>query len=854
MKLRDFISIALTATMSLLGPQSVALAAEFALPSSGSMVDPGQVQSAEPTSRNIRVSPEALKQLSPEQQQIIRKRLQNENGKTPSSSETKILSPGESFGNAEKADESKPSQQSESNQSQELSDFERAFLDAAGLPGGLRQYGYNLFTGAPSTFAPADDIPVSDDYVITAGDEIIVSMVSPRRNGDYSLTVNRNGTISLPNIGTLPVAGMNFSRLTSFLTQKIKGGAPDMRLSIRMGKLRSIKVFVVGRVRRPGAYTISSLSNLSNALMACGGPTKMGSLRNVQLKRNGRTIVLFDLYDFLMKGDNSKDLRLQSGDILFVPEIGPVIGIAGNVREPAIYELKGKTSLLQALKLAGDITPMGYTQQVQIERFHENEAKMTIDIDLSKMKNKGKIALQDGDLVKVSSITPKLLNTVYLEGHVLRPGKYEYRPNLKIRDIIKDENDLKPEFYQDFALIERVMPPDAHIELIPFNLKRALAGNAAENKFLSPGDTIRIYYRWAVQEQPKVRIAGVAQKAGEFQLRPNMTIAELIHLAGGLRDEADLKDAELTRVQVVDNKMKSLHLTINLERALRGEKSDNLILMRDDHLLIKPVPEYKLYRTITLGGEVAQPGTYTFQDGETLSDLIKRAGGLTKRAYPKAAIFSRLSVKQMQEEHLQDLAKKLEADLYRSSSQRIASAITPEAAQANEQALTTKKALLDSIKQTKSSGRVIVDVARLLSGPHTMADIQLEEGDMLIVPQVVTAVSVLGQVYNPTAITYESGRNVDYYLSKTGNPTEYADTNGIYVIKADGSILTDKNFKTGWLFWRRGVRSATLEPGDTVMVPERMVDSTNLRDLKDITQVLFQIATTAGITWGMIRK
>lgn len=825
------------------------MALSLALFSPAYAVEPQSTPTASPTdSGKVRISPEAYESLNPIEQRMVQERFKQEAANAMSSSETKP---------AQMAPFTQVSPVPEATSSvvpEEISDVERAMSGKKADDIPLKQFGYNLFQNSPSTFAPVDDAPVRDDYVVGPGDEILVSMASPRRNGDYSLIVNRNGTISVPNIGVISVAGLSYTRLVDLLTRKLKGGASEMRLAVRMGKLRSIQVFVVGKVRRPGAYTVSALSNLSNAIMACGGPTKVGSLRNIQLKRNGRTVSQFDFYDFLLQGDSSRDLRLHSGDVIFVPEIGPVVGISGNVREPAIYELRGKTSLTEALKLAGNITPMGYTQQIQIERYSQNAAKTIVDVDMSRLSSAGKTELQDGDLIRISSVNDKLMNGIYLDGNVERPGKYEYRSGMRIRDIIKTEQDLKAESYMEFALIERVTLPDFHIELIPFNLGKALAGDRAENKLLSPRDTIRIYYRWAIQDPPKVRIGGSVHRSGDFFYHPNMTVSELIHLAGGLKDQADITSAELTRVQVVDNKVTTKHITVNVQSAMQGDSGANIPLMKDDYLMIKQVPEYKLYRTVKLEGEVAQPGTYTFQDNETLMDVIKRAGGFTRRAYLKGSIYTRESVKKLQDERLQDFTQKLEADIYRNSSQAITSALSAEAAKANEEALSSKKALLESIKKTKASGRMIVDLLAASQLPHSETDIHLEEGDTLVVPPIINSVSVLGQVYNPTAITYQPGKRVDYYLGKTGNPTENADIGSIYVIKADGSVLTDRNFSTGWLFWKKGVLGATLEPGDTVMVPEKIAMNSSLRDIKDITTILAQIATTVGVTWGVIRQ
>ncbi|MBO9542805.1 SLBB domain-containing protein [bacterium] len=845
---------ALTAATFLLASPGTVLAAEFSMPG----VMPQGDANAPQTSTlpgggpSIHISPDAFKQLSPEQQQLVQQRMK-QGPSAPPSSQTKTLDPSQEKPPEEPVEASAPQATSDT---EELSSFEQELRqrppEAVSLQ--LSHYGYDLFRGAPSTFAPVDDLPVPSDYVIVPGDEIIISAVSPRRSGDNSLTVNRDGTIFYPNIGTLSVAGMTYSRMVQFLTQKIKGGARDMQLSIRMGKLRSINVVLVGRVKKPGSYTVSSLTTLSNALIACGGPTKMGSLRDIQLKRGGKVVARFDLYDFLLKGGSDQDLRLQGGDVIFVPESGPQVAIAGNVKAPAIYELKGKTNLEEVFKLAGNITPMGFAQQIQIERFNQNTSQKILDVDLTKPGAARSTSIQDGDIVKVYALSKKLLNGVMLSGHVERPGKYEYRPDLRLKDVIKGENDLKPEAYLEFGLIERIMPPDSHIELIPFHLGKLLAGNAAENKPLQAGDKVNVYYRWEVQEPPTVRVTGAVHRPGQIRLTPKMTVKELIQLAGGLKDQADRSIAELTRVQVVDNKLESRRITINLAKAISGDTASNLVIEKNDYLLVKEVPEYKLYRTVTIQGEVAQPGTYTFRDGETLSEVIARAGGFTKRAYLKGSIFTRESVKKLQEERLQDFAKRLEADVYREANAGVAGALSAEAAKASQQALETKKAFLASMKDTKASGRMIVKVDELMHKQHSDVDVTLEEGDVLLVPPVINSISIIGQVYNPTAITYEQGLTVGQYLAKAGGPTDRADTRGIYVIKVDGSVITDKNFSTGWGPWRQGVTGAVLEPGDTIMVPENLAVDTTLRDTRDITQILFQLASSAAITWGILRK
>lgn len=737
---------------------------------------------------------------------------------------------------------------------EDVSAIERLFANrpAESISTRIRQYGYELFSQAPSTFAPVEDMPVPEDYVLGPGDELVIRVASVRRSGEHALTIDRQGSLFYPGIGALPVSGMTYPQMVSFLNERIRGGARDMQLSIRMGKLRSIRVFVVGNVKRPAAYTISALSSLSNAVMASGGPNKEGSLRNIQLKRAGKVVATFDYYGLLRQGDSSSDQRLQSGDVIFVPPVGPRVGVAGHVKAPAIYEIKGPTSLQELLSLAGNVSPLGFTQRVQVERFDANRARKVFDVDVDSAKGE-QLSIQDGDLIKIYPINQKLLNAVTLEGHVERPGTYEYRPNLRVRDVIRSERDLKPEAYLGYAMIERVKAPDYHQELIPFNLGKALAGDAAENKALAPEDTIRVYYRWQIEELPKVRVAGAVQQAGEYRLRANMTVSELLHLAGGLQDNASMIGAELTRLQVVNNHVQTKRMTIDLAKAMQGKPDANLKLQKNDYLLIKPIPSFMHQRTITLKGEVAQPGTYSFGDGETLYSVIQRAGGFSSRAYLKGAIFTRESVRRQQVERLQDFTQQLEANLQRQSAQASAAALSSDAARASQDALAAKRALINSLKETKASGRMIVNLPELVRQPQSPADLQLEEGDVLLVPPMINSITVIGQVYNPTAITLQPGMKARDYLSRTGGVTENADASGIYVVKADGSVINDKNFHSGWGPWRQGVLSAVLEPGDTLMVPERLSVDNSLRDVRDITQIIFQIVTSAALTWGMLK-
>ncbi|MBI5469366.1 MAG: SLBB domain-containing protein [Deltaproteobacteria bacterium] len=369
----------------------------------------------------------------------------------------------------------------------------------------LKPFGYGLFTRPLQR--PNQDLPVASDYVIGPGDEIGVN-VWGRLSGQYSLVVSREGTVQFPNIGPLTVAGMTFEEMKKFLKRQ-SSNIIGTDINITMGKLRGIQVFVLGEVKKPGAYTLSGMSTITNALMAAGGPSNIGTLRRIELKRANRTISALDFYDLLQKGDKSNDMRLQSGDVVFVPTVGPLVGIAGNVKRPAIYELKDSTDLVGALELAGGIIPTAYAQQVQIERVEGNSRRTIADINASGKDAPGSFMLQDADLVKVFSIFDKDSNAVYVYGNVKRPGKFELKKGMRLRDIIRDENDLLKETYFDYGLVKRLIPPSMEVKLMPFNLGSMLfKGSDADNIELSYRDAVYIFPKRLFEDRKTVRIEG----------------------------------------------------------------------------------------------------------------------------------------------------------------------------------------------------------------------------------------------------------------------------------------------------------------------------------------------------------
>ncbi|MBW1978923.1 MAG: SLBB domain-containing protein [Deltaproteobacteria bacterium] len=725
----------------------------------------------------------------------------------------------------------------------------------------LKQFGYDFFNKQVSTFAPLTNVPVGPDYVIGPGDNFTIHLWG-KAEETYNVSVNRDGCIYVPRVGTLNVSGLTFSELRRYLMRKFKEYYPAFEMSLTMGRLRTIQVFIVGEARTPGTYSLSSLSTIITALFEAGGPTKNGSLRDIRLFRNGKVIKDLDLYEFFIKGFKGNDVRLQSGDTIFIPVLGPVVGIAGCVRRPAIYEMKGSQTIAEMIAAAGGVLPLGYLQNVVVERITGHERRVirsfNLDPSYSKRNENMKIRLKDGDVVKIYPIYKKLRQVVYLEGHVKYPREYELKPGMRLRDIIPGYDALLPEPYRPQAEIVRLVPPDLHPEIIGFNLGRLLAGDESQNLPLQDLDRVIVYNAWEKQEKPLVTIKGSVRNPGTYRLYRGMTVKDLIFEAGNLTDRAYKEKASLTRVVTSEKGTDIVKLTFSPARAMKGMPSDNLLLQKDDIIHIREIPQYAqaLERKAYLEGEFRFPGEYTFSQGERLSSLIERAGGLTEDAYPFGAIFERESVKKVQDQQLKKYREKLEQDILTMTAQAAETAMSKEEAGILQESLAAKKELLKKLEAARSTGRMVINLPEVLALPSSEYNFELRPGDRLVVKKKPDSVNVLGEVYNPTALLYEKGKSVGYYLRQVGGPTENAEKDQIYVVKANGAVISkaqsgffglatwdSQNYR-----WTLGkFYSMELDAGDTIIVPKKVVKYPWLRVTKDITSILYQIAVTAGV-------
>jgi len=731
------------------------------------------------------------------------------------------------------------------------------------VPTDLRQFGYNVFRGPVPTFAPLTNVPVGPDYVIGPGDSFRLTLWG-RVNAQYTVVVDRNGQIALPDVGVLTVAGMEFSRLQDYLKDQLSRKYTDFKLAVTMARLRTITVYVVGEARTPGSYTLSSLSTVINALFAAGGPSKNGTLRKIQVFRNHEKIATIDLYNFLLGGDKSEDVRLQNGDTIFIPLIGPVVGVAGNVKRPAIYEMTEPMTLAQVLELAGGVTYAGWLQRVQVERVEAHQRRIVVDFNISQADKLGnqrqanETIIQDGDLIKVFPVLPVEQNVVYLEGHVYRPGKYELKPGMRLRDILTSYDVLQPQPNLEYGEIVRFVKPDLHPVVIPFNVGKLLEGDQAQNIELRQFDRIRVF-RWDQRVKRIVSISGMVFRPGKYRLVPGMRVRDLIDAAGGLMKNAYLKKAEITRRYVTQSGMRTEKIEVDLEKALQGDAEHNIALRDYDYLIVRPIPELEFDRVATIEGEVKFPGTYPIRKGETLSSLIERAGGFTERAYLRGAVFTRESARAVQRQKMDELIRQMEEALLTHTERVVSGSLSDEQAKIQQQLSGAQKELLAKLKAAKIEGRVVIKLAPLEKFRGSKYDLELEKGDKLVVPEKPGIVNVVGEVYNPGALLYEENKTVGYYLSKVGGPNANADKKHISVIRADGSVasMSQKSFRNvtwdsqgnRWLFG--GFMNIQLNPGDTIVVPRKFDKYAWLRNVKDITQVLFQIAVTTGVVLAL---
>jgi protein involved in polysaccharide export with SLBB domain len=753
------------------------------------------------------------------------------------------------------------------------------------------------------------DLPVGPDYVVGPGDSLSIDLwggISTK----LTRVVDREGRVTLPEAGPLLVSGKSLGEVQLAVQRAIGTEYRDTSADVSVSRLRTIRVYVVGEVEEPGAYDISSLSTALNALVAAGGATSRGSLRALRHMRGRQQIEEIDAYDLLLHGVSPDAQRFQNGDTLMVPPLGPQVTVTGMVRRPAIYELNGEKTVADALDLAGGILPAAALRHVEVQRLEAHEKRTMLSLDLSP-DNNGSVQLtafqvQDGDEIHIFPIAPYNQDTIYLQGHVLRPGRYSYHEGMRLTDIVATYKDILPEPASHYGEIIRLNPPDFHPTVVSFDLSAAMKDPAAAPS-LQPLDTVRIFSRFDFEQAPTVSVVGEVRSPGNYKTSGQASLRDAVYLAGGLTPDAALDTAQLFRFYADGS---SKIFSVNLGEALKGTAVDNILLQPRDRLLIHQNTSQVDPSTIEITGEVAKPGrypytgnmrvedliraagglklsadtntadltryaasggssehlqislmslsngnasedvplrngdvlairqapgwnnvgaavkvsgevthpsTYGIRPGERLSSTLERAGGYTKEAYPYGAVLMRREVRELEAKNQRELITRLKVE-------RLQLKDLPETdtdqKNAKLNALAQTDSTLGQLSANPPIGRVVIHISsNIQQWRGTPADIVLKDGDELIIPKNPSYVMVSGQVFNPTAITAQSSRSARWYLSQAGGLTPIADKKAVFVIRADGSVLSAKN--NGGSIWSGDPMSASLRPGDTVIVPEK---------------------------------
>lgn len=787
----------------------------------------------------------------------------------------------------------------------------------------LKPYGYELFAGEPTTFMPSENAAVPDTYIVGPGDQLKINFYG-KESDSFEVIVDREGRISIPDLSPVEVAGLTFAEIKELVKVKVEQEVIGVKAFVSLGQLRSMRILVLGEAYKPGSYSVSSLTTVSHALFVSGGVSDIASLRNIQVKRAGKVVANFDLYDLLINGDSSNDIVLKPGDAVFIPSVGAQVTVEGAVKRPAIFELKKGESAKQLLAMAGGLKPNAYAKSAIVERFNFDR-KEVLSVDFSKPQIN--YIPQDGDRIRFNSVSSQYQNSISLIGAVARPGNYQWHQGKRISDVLKSiRGDLLPQADLSYGLVIREINVNGDIEAHQFDVAQAIIKNPENNLQLKANDKIVVFSRFEEKEAEQSALAnmalsqeqqeqqqkaeqwhkfeqkefekyiGVNQEDEELVLEDNkiLTIAEiskrkakeeeeqelkpedyalfsrhnllapiiakfkqqasvqqamqlveisgnvtfpgiyplmiggevsdLITAAGGLLESAYVKQAEITRIVASDGS-KIEHLRFDLESAMKGDLQSNITLQSKDSINVFAIPNWQENVKVELKGELKFPGTYTIRRGETLTELLERAGGFSRFAEQKAAVFTRTSIKEQEEKQLARLSTELRRDIASKSFQNSVSSNTLSYEEMNK--------LLNDLASVEAVGRLVIDLPLIVNHQQNLV---LQDGDTLYVPSKRDSISVIGEVNYSTSHLYKSGVSVDDYIALSGGLKERAAEDRIYIIKANGSV---KIPNTGG--WFAANNADQLEPGDTIVIPMDAGHMDKLTLWSTATQILYQL-------------
>jgi protein involved in polysaccharide export with SLBB domain len=739
----------------------------------------------------------------------------------------------------------------------------------------LPLYGQSLFRHVPSTFAPNDLAPVPLDYVIGPDDELQVR-VWGQINFAGNLRVDRSGNIFLPQVGTVPVAGLRFSALDQRMRSAIAKLYRNFDLSVQIGRIRSIQIYISGQARRPGAYTISSLSSLVDAIFATGGPSPQGSLRHIVLKREGAIVADFDLYALLIRGDKSGDVRLLPEDVLYIPPAGPEVAITGSIRTPGIYELRNGETVGDLIEMAGRTTTIAWNTHLALDRLVQHEAQTAAEISLDAAGLA--TALADGDILRVQPIVPAYKETVTLRGNVANPGRFGWHAGMQLSDLIPDVDSLTsrdywwrrshlglpaPEFEPAVTTLgENQQPAETSTRGLTTSVTQSTLTDALKQPAQSPV---------SASDYPSGNSAASARGG-------NGTVAAGLSRTGsGSTDSGSTDSGTTTRpinqnafaatprnevrllpgqinwnyavIERVDPKsLKPSLISFDLGKlVLDHDPSQNLALEPGDTVTVFSqsdirVPLAQQVKYVEFEGEVVHPGYYSVRPDETLRDVLRRAGGLTPNAYLYGSEFTRESARELQQERLDDYLQAMTMDTERSA-QAFALAGFAGAGDASA-SRTMGRDTINRLSKVKATGRIVLQFRANSTSIDDVPAISLENGDRLVVPFVPANINIVGAVYDQNSYLYEKGRTLGYYLRQAGGVNRNADWRHAFLIRADGSVISRTHMRNPG-FFKTSFEDLRLYPGDTIVVPDKTLRPSALRYFVQWSQIFSQLALGA---------
>lgn len=808
---------------------------------------------------------------------------------------------------------------------------------------GPERFGLKLFDAEISTFAPVLTQPVPDNYILGPDDQLLLQLFG-KQSSQSTLTVSRDGTINVADVGPVTVGGLTYSVAAKLITDRIRQAMIGVDAAVSMGQLRTINIFVAGEAKYPGAYAVSALTSVTQALFVAGGVSDIGSLREITVKRAGKTVAEFDLYDLLLRGDLRQDVNLQHGDVVFIAPVRALAEVRGEVKRPAIYEVKASDTLGDLLSMAGGAKAGAFPRAAVLERFNQQNLRDLQNLDLTVNTDRN-LKAQAGDVLRIGTASGRVENQLTLAGAVVRPGFYAWRDGIRINQLLASLwSDVLMTADLEYALVAREINPAGDLEFIQFNLGQAITEPHSEaNIYLQPRDKVLVFHyadqtyqrnklndylrekiselldensdrRWLLgdlatetfkklDEKPnpfdmlepvepmlqegelplsqteqvkllkdhlrlvleqlftdpevlvlsthlnrtellypllyKIRqqarsghelqlltVTGDVKVPGDYPLTANASVSSLLQAAGGLKDSAFIGRAELSRVSGSNTSYNGInvsHQPINLQAILNGS-SESIKLQSRDRLNVFSTPEWRADRTIELSGEVRFPGKYTIQHGETLSDVLQRAGGFTDSAFVTGAVFTREQVKEKEAAQFSKLIEQLKTDI-------ATRALSTDRISSSKETLE----LIAEIEKIRPVGRLVVNLEQIMA-QNPAYDVAVEDGDFLHIPRINRSVTVVGEVQHTGSHRYDSKLSLDDYLNSAGGFRKRADDSRVYVIRADGSVMIPRANR--WF----SVDKNRIQPGDTIVIPLDTEYKDNMTLWTQITQVFYQSA------------